>query len=246
MSQVNELHRTDDGSHSLFNHEISECYHSKRGALWESRELYIKGSGIHKRLNQEKEDEAAVVAVLDVGLGLGYNAHATIDAWEQSPGLQDLHLYSLERNSGLIESLLSGTGSWQSEWPEGWIRRGHNFQDDGEASYTGAVFSHPVSGRQLTWRICSGNAVHQQKFFQHASIDFIWQDPFSPEKNPELWTKDWFSLLKDHARINCVLMTYSVARVVKDALEAAGWSWKKIAAGGSKRSWLKAVRAEDE
>ena len=44
---------------------------------------------------------------------------------------------------------------------------------------------------------------------------------------------------------NCVLMTYSVARVVKDSLNAGGWNFEKIPAPGKKSAWLRASKAQN-
>ena len=76
-----------------------------------------------------------------------------------------------------------------------------------------------------------------------ATIDYVWQDAFSPKKNCELWTTEWFQQIRNYASGDAVLVTYSVARMVRDNLASAGWRWQKMQTSGLKRSWLKATPA---
>lgn len=51
----------------------------------------------------------------------------------------------------------------------------------------------------------------------------IYQDAFSPKRNPTLWTKEWFEDLKDLSSKEVILSTYSASSRVKKALFSAGW-----------------------
>ncbi len=62
-----ELIISSDGSHTIYLPEIDETYHSKRGALTESRYVYIK-EGLEK-INDKKH-----IRVFELGLGTGLNA----------------------------------------------------------------------------------------------------------------------------------------------------------------------------
>lgn len=62
-----ELIISSDGSHTIYLPEIDETYHSKRGALTESRYVYIK-EGLEK-INDKKQ-----IRVFELGLGTGLNA----------------------------------------------------------------------------------------------------------------------------------------------------------------------------
>ncbi len=54
-------------------------------------------------------------------------------------------------------------------------------------------------------------------------FDAIYQDAFSPKRNPTLWTKEWFEDLKELSSDEVILSTYSASSRVKKALFAAGW-----------------------
>jgi tRNA U34 5-methylaminomethyl-2-thiouridine-forming methyltransferase MnmC len=51
----------------------------------------------------------------------------------------------------------------------------------------------------------------------------IYQDAFSPKRNPTLWTKEWFTDLKELSSEEVILSTYSASSRVKKALFSAGW-----------------------
>ena len=98
---------------------------------------------------------------------------------------------------------------------------------------------HQKSQATCKWQVIIGDGIATPLPDQH--FDFIWQDAFSPKKNPDLWSEEWFRKLMKASTENAVLMTYSVARVVKDGLEGAGWHYAKIKAPGKKKHWLKAT-----
>ena len=223
---------TEDGSLSLHQPFYGEEYHSRLGALHESKELYLVASGFLARLGSS--DEA--LAVLDVGLGLGYNALATIEAWRKAPAPPDLTLISLEQNSGLVASLAAKGGTWMTGWTEAWLEDAASLAEVGKNQWV-AQLTH-TDGSQLEWRVFVGDAA-SEPLPEVPPLDFIWQDPFSPKKNPELWTIEWFQRLAAVSSPQVMLATYSVARQVRDNLCVAGWTWQKLPALGSKRHWLR-------
>ncbi len=64
----------------------------------------------------------------------------------------------------------------------------------------------------------------------------IYQDAFSPKKNPTLWTTQWFEELRLHSADDCILSTYSAAMPVRKGLLNAGWRVFKRDGYGEKRS----------
>lgn len=55
------------------------------------------------------------------------------------------------------------------------------------------------------------------------TFDCVFLDPFSPKKNPELWTKEFFQEIYKRMKPGAQLATYSCARIVRDNLKAAGF-----------------------
>ena len=239
MASLGKLIKTADGSLSLIHPEHDECYHSHGGALWEARSLYCEASGIADKF----ASKIGTVYVLDVGLGLSYNACSTIDAWFHSSGSSDLAIHSLEINTDLVKALASAKAAWQENWPDSWLDWCSNLSKADEHTFH-AKINHPSNpNASCQWYIHVGDGIATIKALNKmisTSWDYIWQDPFSPEKNPRMWNADWFRLLRENSASESQLMTYSVARVVKNALTGAGWVYEKVKANGPKRHWLRA------
>ncbi len=54
-------------------------------------------------------------------------------------------------------------------------------------------------------------------------FDAVFLDPFSPPKNPEMWTEEFFREIKKRMKKGARLTTYSCARMVRDNLRNAGF-----------------------
>ena len=235
--------KTQDGSYSLNNNELNEDYHSTLGAKTEAEKLYIEGSGYNDELNNSSKIDN--INVLDIGLGLGYNAFSTIDCWERSKGHRSLNLVSLENDAYLLESIKSKKTNWKQNWNDKWKNYGENLIQDKDNIYK-KTFVHPLSKNLCTWSIFFGDALDSIERLEKRNViwNFIWQDPFSPKKNPSLWSSQWFKALGTQANEKTVLMTYSVARATREALQESSWEIEKIPTPGHKKSWLKAKPIE--
>ena len=64
-----EIVKTADGSNTIYNTEVGENYHSKHGALQESRHVFLK-SGLEYFLSI---NNTKAISVLEVGFGTGLN-----------------------------------------------------------------------------------------------------------------------------------------------------------------------------
>ena len=71
-------------------------------------------------------------------------------------------------------------------------------------------------------------------------LDAIFQDPFSPKRNPSLWTVEWFEDLKKLSSSEVTLSTYSSSTSVRKSLQAAGWFMKNAPGFSSKRTSTRA------
>jgi tRNA U34 5-methylaminomethyl-2-thiouridine-forming methyltransferase MnmC len=245
---LGQARQTGDGSWTLAHPEHSEWYHSADGALSEARSLYVDSSGILGDFQRGAPGtvgatEGTIVRVLDVGLGLGYNALATIDAWAWCGGKGRVEILSLENDEALFQALRSGEAPWQVGWEGSWTDAVKKLELAGDELWQ-AFITGPGAG-ELVWRVALGDALsgNAMRHVQAAGpFDYVWQDPFSPEKNPGMWGVEWFSAIAPSVRSDGCLMTYSVARSVRDALESTGWRVEKIPTTTRKKNWLKAFR----
>lgn len=70
-----EIVKTKDGSDTIFVKELDEFYHSPRGAVSESKYVFIK-NGLEEYL---KLNKCSSISILEIGLGTCLNALLTLD-----------------------------------------------------------------------------------------------------------------------------------------------------------------------
>jgi len=225
---------TQDGTVTLHHPEYDEAFHSVQGARFEADSLYMQASGFRERMN--RETKVSTCAVLDVGLGLGYNALMSIECWMQGLGSGELDLVSLEKTPELVLSLSDPACGWKEGWSEDWRLWSARLKKEEHSSIWRAEFVHPKSGRSLRWLVSVGDA--RQSDLSPFAFDFVWQDAFSPRKNGELWSVEWFQKLREASRPEVQLVSYSVARIVRDHLEAAGWQPLRVKTSTSKQATI--------
>jgi tRNA U34 5-methylaminomethyl-2-thiouridine-forming methyltransferase MnmC len=68
-----------------------------------------------------------------------------------------------------------------------------------------------------------GDAKEYIKSFEDEKFDIVFQDAFSPLKNRELWTKEYFGEIKRVMKKDAVLTTYSTALPVRLGLYENGF-----------------------
>ena len=108
-----------------------------------------------------------------------------------------------------------------------------------------AELRHPNSERFLRWHIAVGDAGQSDLLKYGERFSYVWQDPFTPALNPVMWSTEWFERLRGVVNQEAKLMSYSVSRQVRDALDAAGWQCERFATPGKKRHWLRAMPKKD-
>lgn len=238
---LDELVMTQDGTITLRHPDYDEEFHSIKGARFEADSLYMEASGFRSHLLTS--DSAESLGILDVGLGLGYNALMTIECWMQGRGSQDLNLVSLEHTPELVASLADPQCGWKRGWSEDWQFWSQSLQKKPEIDHWTAGFSHPRTGKKLNWLVLVGDA--RLADLSALTFHYVWQDAFSPKKNPELWSVEWFEKLRAVSHPSVQLVTYSVARLVRDNLEAASWTQERVKTpqakngeGSGKKQWL--------
>lgn len=188
---------TEDGSITLYNPEYEEYYHSKSGALEESFEKFVKPCKI-KELAKKGH-----IKILDIGFGLGYNAIAAIDSAEG-----EIEIISLEKN------FLSDLPKLKPKLKHYWIIEKLEFDP--------ITKSYLYEDKNIHLRIKIGDAIETIKTIKD-KFDAVFLDPFSPSKNPELWTVEFFKEIKQRMKQGAILATYSYAKTVRKNLTKAGF-----------------------
>lgn len=214
---------TSDGSYTLFSEKFQEACHSTSGAKEETKLHYLKGCSIAEKINTLDQ-----LTILEVGFGTGLGFLETYELLKESS--KPWHFLSLELDQDLLE----------------WFRlqqTEHPFLKSLHWTQSGSFSRLEAKSEMRTLTILCGDA--RQTLAEYANLfniqwNAIYQDAFSPKRNPILWTTEWFSLLKTFASSDCKLSTYSASNSIRKSLLAAGWSLSSGEKFGPKRTSTRA------
>jgi tRNA U34 5-methylaminomethyl-2-thiouridine-forming methyltransferase MnmC len=238
---------TADGSRTLYSERYGQTYASHHGALTESRHVFLEGAGVAERLRQGLETH-----VLEVGFGTGLNFFITADLALQND--TRLHYKALEHDlldpeviegldyqdflkfPSLIEMYADAVrdlgGLDKREPPEG---ARQSSEDRGCVLWLSYL---------VTLELRLGDATRQP--FKDGTFDAVYQDAFSPEANPELWTAFFLKRLHGALKPGGALSTYCVKGEVRRRLQSLGFDvQKRPGPPGGKREMLVATRRPD-
>lgn len=195
--ELHTLTLSEDGTYTAYSKEYDEHYHStKDGAFHESLTKHV----IPAFKIKKNQDE---INILDICFGLGFNTLATLYYVKQNNITSKINIYSPELDSALVESLKNFT--YPKEFDQ--------LRDIVIALVEDGIYSDD----SFNVEIFLGDAREYVKKFKNR-FDIVYQDAFSPSKNPTLWTKEYFSDIKDSMKDDGVLTTYSTALATRLAL----------------------------
>ena len=204
------LVKTGDGSYTLNSNSIdgkSETMHTYHGAINESMEKYIKPADLK---NKKK------VHVLDICSGLGYNAAACIEYLDDDAKIEiDMIEISEETVAAalLIENPIKSYKTIKQVVEEKLYEKGS----------LGFKFNKEKIPSRLNINIHIEDARRVIKDFEgKKKYDAIFLDPFSPAKCPELFTHEFFLILKNLLKNEGIILTYTSAVPVRSAMVHAG------------------------
>jgi tRNA U34 5-methylaminomethyl-2-thiouridine-forming methyltransferase MnmC len=215
---------TADGSLTLFQPEVGEHYHSKHGALQESKHVFLN-SGLVYFLAQEPQTR---VRILEVGLGTGLNFLLTAD-YAQKQSLQ-LDYIAIEAYP-LSETLLAETG--YNQFVE-------------EAIWDGFLAKYKSSLIETT-SISHGINLKVEKclladFIMQGQVDVIYFDAFAAIHQPEMWTTEALEKVCRYLKPGGVFVTYAITGNLKRSMKSLGFAIEKAPGAPGKREMLRAVR----
>jgi tRNA U34 5-methylaminomethyl-2-thiouridine-forming methyltransferase MnmC len=222
---------TGDGSKTLYSEAYRQTFHSSKGALAESRHVFLEGSGVAARLTRGERTR-----VLEVGFGTGLNFLVTADSALEMGA--ELHYCALER-SLLAADALASLGYREH------LRHRHLF-DCFIDRYGRLGEGKPLEVTPtIRLELLLGEATEQP--LPRGCFDAVYLDAFSPDANPELWSEAFLKGLCDALAPHGLLSTYSVKGEVRRCLVALGFSaWKRPGPPGGKREMMVAAkRAQD-
>ena len=220
-----ELTPTDDGSPTLYLPDLDEHYHSTKGAVTESRHVYLQSGLIHRLTATQKSQKE--LRILEIGFGTGLNAALAAEVCRSSN--RPIRYISLEKNP-LDEAIVSQL----------------DFGPDIDRSVFNAIHSSPWN---TPVEILPGLTLEKRTDdFLHdllpSDIDVVFMDAFGPDKQPEMWTTEALGRLVDTMAPGAVLTTYSAKGVIRRTFKALGLTVERLPGPpGGKREILRATKA---
>ena len=221
-----EFQVTADGSHTLFNPQLNECYHSSHGALQESLHVFIR-AGL-----EFATGKPGIIRILEVGFGTGLNALLTI----QAATVQSLQVeYTAVEASPLDEKITSTLNYPQV------------IQDPLAGDWFSSLHAAPWGEQKTITPHFSIKKLHariQELELAEGSFDLIYFDAFAPQKQPDMWLPDVLTKVAESLCERGCLVTYCAKGQVKRDLRAAGLLVESLAGPPGKREMIRATRPQ--
>jgi tRNA U34 5-methylaminomethyl-2-thiouridine-forming methyltransferase MnmC len=222
-----KLITTSDGSHSLFNEELQETYHSVHGAIQESSHVFIN-HGLDYYVGRFKPES---ISILEVGFGTGLNTLLTIQHALTKPirvRYTTLELFPLQEE---VWSALNYAGIIGFQELFNQIHR----------SAWGVPQNILPDFELLKLHISLQEAV-----FQPRSYDLVFFDAFAPGKQPELWELPILQKIEESMNPNAVFVTYCAKGQLKRDLKTLKMTVETLAGPPGKKEMVRALKSSGQ
>lgn len=209
---------------------FGDRYHSENGGLTQARQVFLHGCGLPAAWAGQTQWR-----ILETGFGFGLNFLVTWAAWRADPARCTLlHFVSTEAWPVGAEDLLRATSvhpelaplarELHAQW-WGLLPGVHRLGFEG-----GRVM--------LTLYVGDTQAMLRQ---QLPTVDAVYLDGFSPQRNPEIWDSHTLKAVARCCRRGARLATWTIARAVRDALAQCGFEVTRAPGVPPKRDNLHAT-----
>lgn len=221
MNKNLQIVTTADGSKTIFNPSVGENYHSKHGALQESKHVFLN-AGLQYFLEQS---EAKSASILEVGFGTGLNFLLTADYCVEHQIKLD---YVGIEAYPLTDELISNTGYDEYTSETTWQQMLTNYQ---------TALTKPVDLNEY----CRLHIAHKQllDFESAQQFDVIYFDAFAAIHQPEMWDEKAISHTIKFLKPGGVFVTYAITGNLKRMLKGLGLTIQKIPGAPGKREMLR-------
>lgn len=197
-----EFVTTGDGSKTLFNAEIGECYHSKHGAVQESRHVFIKTGLDH----YVQTTGATTIGILEVGFGTGLNFLQTADFLsDKSVQVEYVGIECFP----LPLSTIAATGYGATVDPTVW------------ASYLNAYEQALTENVQIN-EYLKLHIDHTllMNFQSDRLFNVVYFDAFAAVHQPEMWNDAALGHIAQFVKPGGVFVTYAITGNLKRSMKA--------------------------
>lgn len=215
---------TSDGSKTLFNEKVGEHYHSRHGALQESKHVFLN-TGLRYFLEKSGLTKAGI---LEVGFGTGLNFLITADYCSGN---------GIELNYTGIEAYLLNQEIIVDTGYENYIS--HDLWNSFTSQYREALKHEAQIGT-----LCSLKIEYKKMldFNSKELYDVIYFDAFAAVHQPEMWDPESLKHISKFLKPGGVFVTYAITGDLKRTMKSLGFAIEKAPGAPGKREMLRAVK----
>jgi tRNA U34 5-methylaminomethyl-2-thiouridine-forming methyltransferase MnmC len=220
---------TGDGSHTLYNTQLDETYHSRNGALTESRHIFLdQGLAYYLR----KNPRCTKVRIFEMGLGTGLNALLALQwAIENQVRVEYHAVDTTPLDMDMIQQL---NYPEVMKWPQGrtFLDRLHALEWELRHDL------HPHFSIKKT------DTSIEKYQAETEAYQVIFYDAFAPSKQINVW--DPFLLEKMYADLSAggIMTTYCARGQFKRDLRSIGFSVETLPGPPGKHEMVRAVKPD--
>lgn len=222
--QEMEFVTTGDGSKTLFNEQIGECYHSKHGAVQESKHVFIH-TGLDYYIQQH---QLRKVAILEVGFGTGLNFTQTLAyIADKQVEIDYVGIEGFPLPLEVIQEI--GYEDFVSE--EDWKNYISHYKD----ALTGTMQINTQTQLHIDHTLL-------MNFNSNKIFDIVYFDAFAAVHQPEMWSDEALAHVAKFIKPGGVFVTYAITGNLKRSMKALGFTIEKAPGAPGKREMLRATK----
>ena len=223
-----EIIITADGSHSVAIPELNVSYHSKHGAIQESKHVFIEAGFRYCSGSLDRPDP---VRIFEMGFGTGLNAFLTaIEAGEKRIKVY----YEAVEQFPLRREEITALNYTEVLPEEDLFRQMHEGKWNEEINLNEYFTIKKINANLIDY-LTKVPSVEE-------GFNIIYYDAFAPTAQPELWTENTFKHLYSMLLPGGILVTYCSKGSVRRAMKAAGFSIEKIPGPPGKREMMRVIK----
>lgn len=226
MNHELKIVTTADGSNTIFNSAVGENYHSRHGALQESKHVFLN-SGLKYYLDNHPATSASI---LEVGFGTGLNFLLSADHCVENQ--IKLNYTGIEAYP-LTEDMIGQTGYDQYISPATW---------SSFLSHYSEALKSPVAINSCQLQIANCQLLD---FDSREQYDVIYFDAFAAIHQPEMWNEEAIAHTAQFLKPGGVFVTYAITGNLKRMLKSLGFKVEKAPGAPGKREMLRAIKCAD-
>ncbi len=218
-----QIIETKDGSHTLFSEQFNEIYHSRYGAIQESKHVFIKSGLDYLKSKGETE-----IRIFEMGFGTGLNALLTLIEAEK----RNLKIYyeTIELYPVPLETIK------ELNYPL--LLENEKYRPPFHSLHLCTWNEEHTIRPYFQFKKIQGSVFDEELETNNANL--IYFEAFAPSHQLEMWTAPVMKKMYNILAPKGILVSYCSKVLFQHALKEAGFEIEKISGPWGKREMVRA------